>query len=274
MVDARGQPQMPNWFTNQILLYAKNTTAGSTVYAAPTSGTGPVALLGVDGAYGRSGVSHQDPATHRNPAYAGLGPRIVSFGNDPVSTLMPRVTTLTGDYEEAFETGDSRFTQCHHPAWNVEGTEILCMRNESVEHEGNLQDQPYLRALYRFKWDGNRWGEPGRLFEPMSRTDLEETFGDVLPPVSVDGTSGYTYKYAEWCGSNAFVLLTLYGTEQGRTVLSSRVMMVRIDGPTPRYWDVTAAIEEANGVAPGQWQGIFGTCSGVRDDKEWSPCAG
>lgn len=266
---------MPNWFTNQILLYAKNTTAGSTVYAAPTSGTGPVALLGVDGAYGRSGVSHQDPATHRNPAYAGLGPRIVSFGNDPVSTLMPRVTTLTGDYEEAFETGDSRFTQCHHPAWNVEGTEILCMRNQIPECEDDdCGTKPYLKALYRFLWNGVSWTNPEHLFEPLTRADLESDFSDVFPPIPDAPGYGYSYKYAEWCGSDAFVLLTLYSQDFLLNVISSRVMIVRIDGEVPHYWDVTAVIERANGVEPGAWHGIFGTCSGIHNDNGWVPCAG
>ena len=282
------RPHFPNWYTNDILLYHTKSGDDHGTLWATTSSTPPFApyrLLGQGGLY-ENDTSFKDANTHPNPEHsAGLPPRIVTFGGafksaSGLPEQTPRVTNFLGSFEEALDLtgeGDETFTECHHPAWNVSGTEILCMRNREPEHPDGRR-QPWLKALYKFSWDerSSTWRNRGLLFVACSLDALKSTFPAFFSTVNV---AGVTYKYAEWCGSDKHVLATVYLSDDDENVLMSRVMLIDISTPkTPTYRDISSVVErmgpDSGGGSRTNWHAIYGTCSVAHPGPWWVPCAG
>ena len=170
---------------------------------------------------------------------------------------------------------------CHHAAWNTEGTRILCHAASEAEPFGIGQR---LHALYEYRYLAPKasWvksdtsaGPDGRVFDPADPAMLDEV-------LSQDALVCATYfvKYAEWCGSDDYVLATLYCKDENLEIPSSRVVVVTLRGPdgAAQIADVTSAVEEALSDAmrlppPRRrpWRAVFGTCSRPRQSPLWAP---
>jgi hypothetical protein len=267
------RPIWPAWASDEVLLFNLPSREGgdgnseSTVWASGDDGEfrTPVAIAGPDAdivSPDSTDHSYQDVQVHPDPGYrADAGPRMASFGGEG-SEFVPWVSSLIGLEMEAFDLGSGGFTQCHHPAWNPDGTRILCTRHESVENPWTTRSG--ARLLYAFTFDGREWSNPELLFDPPSPSVLAGLLGEDVAPATEDGV--YTYKYAEWDPTGRFVLATLLIALEGEgeedaTMVASRVVLIRVEGEFA-IWDITAAIAEAvdgREKVARTWQGVYGT---------------
>lgn len=258
------RPQFPNWYSSDDLLYHKTDSGvGSTLWLANLSSGSRTALLGPGGAYSTSG-SYQDANT------APDGVRIATFGELSDGNARPQTNEYDGgDYQEtpAFtaEYDGRRVSACHHPAWNKSGDRILCTNQSNFEE---LTDGSHQRLLYAYQWDGSAWLADGAVFEPPSEVELAEFL-----PKGSDSRSfeRYTYKYAEWCVSDDYLIATLFGDDGGDSdefsVVSSRVVLIKVGRSTRAVlgmWDITRAVEDAEGYSEGELRSVFATCAGTR----------
>ena len=174
---------------------------------------------------------------------------------------------MDGSGVQEFELGDAPdFSSCHHPAWNRWGDRIICTRHYKAETRLSGDTEYNLRMLYEFLPStlGNWTSPSGHLFSPLSPNDLHERWPDIYPTSSKKLI--YTYKFAEWCGSDDFVVATLFVSREDQTILCSRVLLIRIaeNGVTlddPEYHDLTSRVEDTLSLERGVVQGVYSTCS-------------
>lgn len=259
------RPQFPNWYTNDDVLYHKTDTSEvSTLWLAKLSSGSRTALLGPGGTYATSG-SYQDANT------APDGVRIATFGELSDGNARPQTNEYDGgDYQETPTFGaeygsGATIRSCHHPAWNWSGDRILCTNQSDFEE---LNDGSEQRLLYAYQWDGSAWVADGAVFEPPPEADLAA----FLPKGSDTGTfARYTYKYAEWCVSDDYVIATLFAdngeSSEEFSVVSSRVVVIKVGRSTRAVlgmWDITDAVEYAEGYSEGELRSVFATCAATR----------
>ena len=76
-----------------------------------------------------------------------------------------------------------------------------------------------------------------------------------LPPDSL-----ITYKFGHWCGSDRYVVATVFAQASERDpVLQSRVLLFDTRAPQ-EMWDLTDVIEALEGVPRGTWRAMFSAC--------------
>lgn len=256
-------PQFPNFYSSGRLLFHRaseidGVTMG-TLYSAdrdPDYATPSVkARLGPDSDRWRE-RGFQDANTHASPAYGGAVPgerMIVTHGrNAAEAEVNPQVHTLDGSTMQEFRVG-GEFESCQHPAWNITGDRILCTRQaESVKI-----DKQQHRLLFGYHWEGSEWGPEGT---PLVAGIRPADVPGLAPADRAGGCELVTYKYGEFCLSDDYVVYTMY-CSTGEVITGSRVMLVRLSDQT--RWDITEFVERHMGVEPGDWQGVYSTCSGV-----------
>ena len=251
--DTKLRPQFPNWYSQGLLLYHAGEPQERTLYSMqitgdPMVGTGPWGLLGP------AGLRDDDWSfADVNTARDGSG-KVVTFGaskggNDP---LKPMVYTVLGLNKEYFELGqksdgNGSVNECHHPAWNPSGDTISCSEQESVEEINGIR----YRFLYDYQFDGTNWVQKGLSVDVSNR------------PFTDAGCTLYTYKYAEWCGSDNYMVATFYcENEQSKTTIRSRTYLIRRN--PYRITDLTAIIEAYLGRTFNSLDSMYTTCKIVR----------
>lgn len=172
------------------------------------------------------------------------GPRIVFHGgafDDEPNPPVPVVSDIDGAANEAFVLGTNvtgePIRECHHPAWSVSGARILCMAHREPSRRSQ---KTQARALYSYAFDqrSGKWLQESThpLFDPPGNTELR----DNLPSFRGQACDMLTYKFAEWCGTDRFVVMTMF-CSTGETVTASRVVIGDLsDG---RLYDLTTHIE-------------------------------
>lgn len=317
--DSYTRPTYPNWYDDTTLLFERTGDGSSnkdwrhTLWQASSwpDFTSLTATAG-PGSGNQDEESYADPNTTADSIdRPGMGQRVVTFGGAQTTLphggfytqRVPRTSTrYGGDVEEAVLPADwatpAQSAECHHPAWNVSGDEILCTRYQSPEIiTGGDSDQD-ARRLWVLSWDGTSWGNAQPLVGLLTRIGFNETSKDpfqllvnnVFPPrtgpIGSDAVcADYVWKFGEWCGSNRYVVATLYCTNdafpppvgegddaQGVDVevLSSRVMLIDLMndddagmGTPDAYVDLVSFLEYIEGAVPGSWHGWFATCTPV-----------
>lgn len=270
-----GRPEWPDFATNTLLLFdtiarVEQDLQLKTVWSLDlTHPSAPRPRLGTGGADG------EELGLHDVAVWRGDGPlRAVAFGPVPTPDhldLVPHVETLTaegaptGDIT-AFDLGRNAsgapIRECHHPAWNYAGDAILCMVHQPAETVDGLA----TRLLYTWTRDTTgRWTNPRRTFEPLRLDRLP------LPSAALFAdTTSYqhvTYKYAQWCGTDDWVLATVYASNRstvrrGEDDLASRLMLIHLH-PVD-YVDLTSLVEQAEHRELGALASFTGTCSRAR----------
>lgn len=219
---------------------------------------------------------YSNPRSYSNPGYrSGAGDRVVTFGGGEIAAgeyaHMPRVHGLSGEDEEGFNTGDPDFSECHHPAWSPDGTQVACMRQQSQVNGGSDGSRDHPIYAFRYSVYAREWGYPTELFDRPDPTTLDALLGGLLPPfVKGSGSPSCrvrSYKFAQFCGDADHIVVTVFcadsdnfGGEFG--IFTSRVVLVNITDPAnPVFRDLTEIVERhLTGGGSGQWQGIFATC--------------
>lgn len=280
--------------------YANWAMFGAAIGGAPLQATVPLWLMGPETNHPyRSGIgtspirtNFADPDVYQ-PSSASLfnlsdmrvathGSRTARAGETrlPKPRVGPAVTTSkTGVVPtEEFELGDGAknvgaglwtdgtgrpIQECHHPAWNVSGDEIVCHAHlpdvpfaEDVSAEG-----PSVKLNYVYSRSAGGWGSPQLPFDPGTPGSLEAALGVAMPAADC---RTYSYKQAQFCGSDGFMVLTLFckgDPPLGRTdgeIVHSRILIVR--RRPLRLWDVTGWIEHLHGVPRGTLTSQVGTC--------------
>lgn len=310
-------PMYPNWFDDHTVIFTHGSPSNlSSVVdwataAVATTELGPNGLRGIH-------YSWNDAYTSATPADSTVPgrPRIVTFGGFLGAAgefHLPQVADLHGHDVTHFDIPQADWQpplspdppECHHPAWNPDGTRILCTRYQGPEHvEGDTQttDETVtydLRRLYQFEWDGTEWVRyggtsfvvpaagamvealTGSEFNLISRDTSGAALNVFLPRFNKDadaeGCGAYVWKFAEWCASSRYVVATVYCTdntssEQGKP-LHSRVVLIDTEntGSHLGYTDLVTIIEywlDGGGTALlGTYSGVFSTCTPVADNE-------
>lgn len=235
-------------------------------------------------------TSFEDGNVHQNVADRG-GPGLVTFGgaiSPPTPTEhIPQVSDLDGGNLVQVDIASSTpaLTECHHPAFNKSGDAILCTGQEPAEDFGILDSGSlqHRRRLHSFSWNGAAWADGAPLVGALSAADFEsiatDKAGNVLPgvfpeqalPGSLDKCRNYVWKFAEYCGSDRYVVATVYCTDssdspQYRQIRNSRVVLIDLDadddivGTPAAYHDLTGWIEDFESAQAGTFNAVFSTC--------------
>lgn len=275
------RPQFPNWYDDDALLYHTGEQGDTTLYrstvtddAAYTFGEAE-ALLGP-----RSGVStttsFADASTRQSDG-ASAGMRVTTFGPHGEADAAPRVHRLnplsatsteveTQDFSLGMNMAGTHIAECHHPTWNPGGTKVMCTAHGTDAYPLEtypVGGGPQLRFLYMYGQSASRWSGATPAFTPLTPAALATRFGALFPTGGMPQCRIYTYKYAEWCASENYIVATVFCSDDfyNRTnpAFSSRVMLIQIN--PLRYIDLTSIVEGATGAALGEIHGIYSTCS-------------
>lgn len=310
--DRNRRPQFPNWYDEETLTYDK---AGGPLNASMNTlwwawrfpdWSMRLALLGPEGLFHTS-TAYQDGESHPSPRNTGVGsgPRMVSFGGqfqaDPNGILyyelVPRTHGLSGELEQEFQVPDSwedrSRPECHHPSWNVSGTEILCTRLQDADIYETTGIRYDYRELYRFSWGAVRgaWNTTSttplidRLVPDEVAKLAADAFGATKYPLRAsnapfaEGCGAYVWKFAHWCGSDRYLVATVYCTDNSSDALvppnlASRVYLIDTEADTSlatAYFDLVAPIEGAAKAETGSYHAIFSDCAGLQRTAHLDP---
>ena len=267
------RPEWPEWVGNDTLLFSSKTGSEGgkdqkTIFAVATSDLSapgkPTARAGA-GVSGWTGV--QDPAVYTG----SVGSRLVAFGPVPggdkesyqlemapidgagVPTAAPVVIAA------GVNAAGEAIQGCHHPAWNASGNRIMCMVHRPSESVGGLA----TKLLYAYGSDSKgSWGLIGRAFEPQTPAAAGLAVASQLTTAA--GCQALSYKYAQYCQSDDYVVATLYCSKEakssgrGAEIGASRVLLIRTS--PVQYFDVTGMVEASQGLGAGALSSFTGTC--------------
>ena len=251
-------PQFPNFYGRGDLLFHKSTKEipGDLWRAvAPWPTTSPAQQLGR-----WTDFSWKDVNAHPAPEYGGAvqPAKIVTFGGED-GAQVPIVSTIYGGDVEEFVLGENAsgrlIEECHHPAWNATGDRILCTAHAPASARSET-DGTQAQGLYEYEHAAGQWQRVGinPLFVPPGNTELAAA----LPAFASVDCHTLTYKFAEWCGGDRYVLFTLFCTTADGVVTASRVVLG--DSLTGDMYDLSEAVENSAFGTSGQARAVFGTC--------------
>lgn len=263
------RPEWPEWLSDSALLFDMKTgdtngVQNKTLYSIDVMDlTRPGSITARWGSEAGVPSGLQDPAVRTTAA----GTEIVAFGPTEsgggpgytpiVATISPGGVVGTAQTRVSLgkNASGNAIKECHHPAFNVSGDEILCMVHEPSEKVGGQR----TKLLYSFKKNtGGDWLNAGRTFSPreISATgmDSESLF---------TGCNSVVYKYAQWCGDNDYVITNLYCAGEGSggrgsSIAASRVVL--IGRSKQQYVDITSLVEKSKGLSVGDMSGWSATC--------------
>ncbi len=270
------KPEWPAWVSNDTLVFSSKTgsedgTEQKTVFSVAVSDLAkpgePKARAG-SGVSGWSGV--QDPAVFTGTS----GTQMVTFGPVPGGSdeayqlsLAPidasgKPTAAPLAIASGKNAAGKNIEGCHHPAWNASGDQILCMVHRPSEGVGGMS----TKLLYTYARDAaGAWSLAGRAFEPVTPEAAGLSVASQLSESA--GCTVLSYKYAQYCDSNDWIVTTLYCSKEGNAsgrgavIGASRVLLI---GTKPvRYLDVTGMVEASQGVKAGTLSSFTGTCRAV-----------
>ena len=269
-------PAFPNWYQDEVLLYHAGLpdsddkrVFATMVEGDPPRSSQPVALMGPDSQFSED-RSFQDVNTARDGTS-----RIVSFGRAAGSgqPRKPVVHTITGQMapsqqspaslRQEFDLGPRvdvgrKIQECHHPSFNPSGERISCSEQKTVERIDNTQ----FRLIYEYQesyW--NRWAQVGLAFH--RKRHLTDWLPAPFQRWVGDENVILTYKQSEWCGSDRYMVVTLFADrvndDKSRNSLKSLVYLV--DRHTQVMTDLTAIVaREMRMSNPGTINGQYATC--------------
>ena len=234
--------------------------------------------------------------------------RVVAHGKEPGEVnATPKVFVMGGvrepeSFEVAFD-GDN-LPDCHHASWNISGDRIQCS-GQGFNSEFNLPEgfdgMPH-KLIFGYRWhdvekqwvrDNSSNNSHGALFEPKTPEMLSQFFSpgktqrSLFPIKSFVFPFAYSesekkcdiivYKYAEWCGTDDYIVVTVYcssfesnsrdhSDNVSDDVLVSRIIVVHL--PSSEYWDLTKVIQ--SNFFYGQnvrINGVYATCSNLLSFK-------
>ena len=271
------RPEWPAWLDGDTLLFDAKTgdangTEEKTVYTldAPSlSSPGqPKAVLG-NGI--TPGLGLEDVAVF--PAADGTA-KVVGFGPvDQGGKIVYPLSLSTLSPEGRLKGSDSRpslgknangkdIESCHHPAWNLSGDRILCMVHRPMETIGGIK----TRLLYSFAPSGSTWNNVGRTFEPLP---METSGLEIAPEMSAAaGCQVITYKYAQYCQSDDYVVASLFCAKEGKAsgrgaeIGASRIVLVHTNPVS--YLDITRLVEKDRQLPVGGLESFTATCRDAR----------
>lgn len=293
------RPQFPNWYDENTLLFHSGEQDDCTLYKSQIDDAHDLHFGAAEALLGpRSDVStttsFADASTRRDAKDVGTShsisprrdPSVATFGSNPTSdgfetprvhALAPASPTATAVRTQEFDLGENMegngINTCHHPAWNPSGNRILCTSQNPSEAYNNPKDN-YLRFLYSYSETNGTWSDPNPVFIPFTPEELEDQFGPVFPRNGTPHCEIYTYKFAEWCASDDYIVATLFCSTQDENsgasasndiIISSRVMLIR-RFPV-RYTDITGIVEASRGLSSGQTHGVYSTCKRVEEAR-------
>lgn len=270
------RPEWPEWLDEDTLLFSSKTGTEDgkeqkTIFAVEVADLAspgdPVARAGA-GVAGWTGV--QDPAVFRGSS----GSQLVAFGPVPggsseayqleLAAVDSRGKPLSSPLVVAAgnNAAGKAIEGCHHPAWNETGDRIMCMVHRPSETVGGMA----TKLLYTYVRDSaGKWALGGRAFEPLAPADAKLAVASQLSASA--GCETLSYKYAQYCASNDYVVTTLYCSKGGKSsgrgaeIGASRVLLIRTN--PVEYVDITGLVESDQGLAPGALSSFTGTCRAV-----------
>lgn len=267
--DEASWPYFPTWLNDSVLYFGiEENTEGTLVAIYPdVSGSSPWKFAGPGGTF-------NNDETYKDPEWSEAADKLVTFGVATEDLTPPQVSDALGGNIEPLELGQLSngrdLKECHHPSWNPEGDGFLCTHTGDPEEVGETR----LRQLYRFGQLGGEWESRGPLIAAPSEEELQDELRDVFPADEADGPNRlYTYKYAQWCGREDYVVAALMysqlESDKEFKIEQSRVVLLRYDqssGKVEAIWDLVSAVEEyerdLGKYAPhGSMRGHFSTCS-------------
>jgi hypothetical protein len=152
---------------------------------------------------------------------------------------------------------------CHHTAWGIDGSRILCTR----EDRKDFFTVPGLgiHALFQYRFNGSKWVRDGYAVAPgdVTTDSALQAFAGLatVPTQNEDERPVLNYKYAHWLISGRWVMATVFITQGGSyNVFASRVVLFDTTGALDP-WDLTDIIEDHEGAIKGTWRA---THSGAR----------
>jgi hypothetical protein len=296
---AADRPEKPAWWGSDKLLWSANSGehGGSeyqhweNLHLTEVTRTGvdsDVLLGGPDGSTAETWggcsawpspecVSWRDPDVHRAPvAEAALtpGPWVAVFGDQGIAGTAdsfegrPIVARLPdGSDIQEFELGrdddNVEIESCHHNAWGIHGSRILCTRENSKDF--NTVPGLGIHALFKYGLRGSRWERDGYAVAPSDVTTDGKLpafagLATTQEPLAKDYPV-LSYKYAHWLISDRWVVATVFITQGGsHSVFASRVVLFDTTGALDP-WDLTDIIEDHEDAERGTWRA---THSGAR----------
>lgn len=293
--DINTKPQFPNWYDENTLLFHTGERGDCTLFRSQLDDSEDLHFGAAEALMGpRSDVSTTTSFADANTRSRSGGlesmadpfskqiPRVATFGPYTTETDAPRVHSLTPETPggsqilvQKFSLGSNMEGQdiekCHHPAWNPSGNRIMCTSQKPNE-EYHVEGDNLLRFLYTYSSVGGLWSDPEAAFTPLTPEELEIEFGRIFPASGSPHCEIYTYKFAEWCASDDYIVATVFCSAQRRdistsddpyTIISSRVMLIR-RFPV-RYTDITRIVERSRGLRPGMVHGVYSTCARVEE---------
>ena len=204
------------------------------------------------------------------------GNRLVTWSGNGAPYATPLVHSALGEQRLDFDLGHLAFhtseplTDCEHPAFNPDGSRVLCTQHQPWEATGSAYG---WHLLYQFAWDASlsAWTNEGLVFEPPNDGLLAGYTDSVFPGAGDEAAcQNFSYKFAEWCGSDEYVVATLYCSNTGFfdsndfNVMMSRVVLIKLVKGTTTVddmWDLTSVVEQEYSATHGSFHGIFSTCS-------------
>ncbi len=273
---ASDRPQWPEWWFDDLVLFETSRDLDPngmdkvddyrTLWYLDKPSSSPIKLLGPaesDALFDGAGYSFGNPRV--NPVNPN---EFVTFGGDSAhqdGQPVPHVHSVTGSglATDQFDLGDG-MKSCQHPDFSPDGERVLCTRQK--EEQGGAREGVHsIRALFVYDRNDPHWSNQRELFTriPLNGADFPSTFqpsGDC---------SKLTYKHAHWCGSDDLLIADVFCTENPGEdasvdpndwpVTASRTFLIDLSGGQTRYYDVTAAVEEKLGAAPGSLRSKFPT---------------
>lgn len=278
------RPQFPNWYDNDTLLFHSGKEGENTLYKASISNElwlrfgDPEALLGPASSSSTT-TSFADANTRRNDV-AGRSTKptqkkVATFGESTSlgTNVVPRVHGIgpsptgaadipTQEFSLGANMAGATINECHHPAWNFSGDRVLCTNQDPREHYPSAAAS-WSRLLYMYEQGGGTWGNASPAFVPLTPSQLAARFGSSYPNTGTPQCRTYTYKYAEWCASDDYIVATLFCSDDDynstNPIFSSRVILIRLY--PLEYIDLTRIVERSLGLDRGALHGIYSTCS-------------
>jgi len=274
---ASDRPQWPEWWFDDLVLFETSRDLDPdgkdkvddyrTLWYLDKPSSPPIKLLGPDdpdALFDGAGYSFG------NPRVSPVNPNeFVTFGGDSAhqnGQPVPHVHSVTGNglTTDQFRLKDG-MESCQHPDFSPDGERVLCTRQSTVE-DGASDGADEVRALFVYDRNDPHWSNQRELFTRIPLNDAG--FPSTFQP-SGASCDRLTYKHAHWCGTDDLLVADVFCTENPGNdatvdpndwaVTASRTFLIDLSEGQTRYYDVTAAVEEKLGAAPGSLRSKFPT---------------
>ena len=176
---------------------------------------------------------------------------------------------LSSDEAKFFDKGKPLPLEgCAHLAWSPDGKKLLCTE------QGTMADGFMQSRIFTFDFDRNT--DPKNVVSSKMASPLFEhrESTEMFTLAQGEACSVYYHKYAEWCGSEDFVVATVgCGCETTQCtnetggepkMIGERIYLIGVSDPSaPVYYDLNAQLESKLGAASGSLTSFTATCGAL-----------